>query len=176
MERRTRFQYRGTTRPHRYICNERHRCRPWPLQPEVPIDAFRRPRLLHVRPGTPFRLPRVGCAAVAARAPVRVEPGRAVLRPLRLDRFERRDPLAERASVSRETTRSVVTVVVSVIGEALASDETVAIAGFGTFSARSRPARRGRNPRTGESIAIAASRTPAFKAGKTLRDQLNAKT
>ena len=84
--------------------------------------------------------------------------------------------VAERASVSRETARGVVTVVVSVIGEALASDETVAIAGFGTFSARSRRARRGRNPRTGESIAIAASRTPAFKAGKTLRDQLNAKT
>ena len=51
-----------------------------------------------------------------------------------------------RASVSRETARSVVNVVVSVIGEALASDETVAIAGFGTFSARSRPARRGRAP------------------------------
>ena len=48
-------------------------------------------------------------------------------------------------------------------------------AGFDTFSARSRPARRCRNPRTGESIAIAASRTPAFKAGKTLRDQLNAR-
>ena len=67
--------------------------------------------------------------------------------------------------VSRETAGSVVTVLLSVIGEALASDETVAIAGFGTFSTRDRPARRGRNPRTGESIAIAASRTPAFKAG-----------
>ena len=81
--------------------------------------------------------------------------------------------VADRAAVSRETAGSVVTVLLSVIGEALASDETVAIAGFGTFSTRDRPAREGRNPRTGESIAIAASTTPAFKAGKTLRDRVN---
>ena len=84
--------------------------------------------------------------------------------------------VADRAAVSRETASSVVTVALSVIGEALASDEPVAIAGFGTFSTHNRPARQGRNPRTGESIAIAASRTPAFKAGKMLRDQVNAKT
>ena len=81
--------------------------------------------------------------------------------------------VADRASVSRETAGNVVTVLLSVIGEALASDETVAIAGFGTFSTRDRPAREGRSPRTGESIAIAASTTPAFKAGKTLRDRVN---
>ena len=84
--------------------------------------------------------------------------------------------VADRASVSRETASSVVAVALSVIAEALASDETVTIAGFGTFSTRDRPARQGRNPATGESIAIAASRTPAFKAGKRLRDQVNAKT
>ena len=83
--------------------------------------------------------------------------------------------VADHAGVSRETAGSVVTVLLSVIGEALASDETVAIAGFGTFSTRDRPAREGRNPRTGESIAIAASTTPAFKAGKTLRDRVNGK-
>ena len=44
------------------------------------------------------------------------------------------------------------------------------IAGFGTFSVKDRPARQGRNPRTGESIAIAASTVPSFKAGKALRD------
>ena len=52
-------------------------------------------------------------------------------------------------------------------------NETVAIAGFGTFSTRSRAARQGRNPRTGEHIAIAASKAPAFKAGKKLRDTVN---
>ena len=56
------------------------------------------------------------------------------------------------------------------IADALASGETVRIAGFGTFSTTSRTARQGRNPCTGESIPIAASNTPSFKAGKTLPD------
>lgn len=47
------------------------------------------------------------------------------------------------------------------------------IAGFGTFATRTRAARQGRNPRTGEAISIAASRAPAFKAGKALREALN---
>lgn len=59
-------------------------------------------------------------------------------------------------------------------GETLASDEAVAIAGFGTFSTRERAARRGRNPATGEPISIAASKTLAFKAGKKLRECVNA--
>ena len=48
------------------------------------------------------------------------------------------------------------------------------VAGFGTFGTRSRPARTGRNPRTGESLNIAASTAPTFKAGKPLRDAVNA--
>ena len=52
----------------------------------------------------------------------------------------------------------------------LANGETVTVTGFGTFSTRKREARQGRNPRTGESISIAASNMPSFKAGKTLRD------
>ena len=46
----------------------------------------------------------------------------------------------------------------------------MALTGFGTFSVKSRPARTGRHPKTGESIEIAASTAPSFKAGKTLRD------
>jgi len=60
------------------------------------------------------------------------------------------------------------------IAEALARGEDVRIAGFGTFGTRSRPARTGRNPRTGESLEIAASTAPTFKAGKPLRDAVNA--
>ena len=61
----------------------------------------------------------------------------------------------------------------SAITDALANGETVTLTGFGTFTVRSREARQGRNPRTGESITIAASRIPAFKAGKALRDAVN---
>ena len=56
------------------------------------------------------------------------------------------------------------------IEDALARGDSVALTGFGTFSVTSRPARTGRNPQTGESIEIAPSKAPAFKAGKTLRD------
>ena len=84
--------------------------------------------------------------------------------------------VAAQVSVSRATADSVVSAVFSAIGDALASDDTVAIAGFGTFSTRTRAARQGRNPATGESIAIAASKAPAFKAGKTLRDTVNGRT
>ena len=62
----------------------------------------------------------------------------------------------------------------SAIAEALARDESVVIPGFGTFTTRTRNARQGRNPQTGESIAIAASKAPAFKAGKSLRDAVRA--
>ena len=65
---------------------------------------------------------------------------------------------------------AVVDAVFSAIGDSLARDESVVIPGFGTFSAKTRGARQGRNPRTGESIAIAASKAPSFKAGKALRD------
>ncbi len=81
--------------------------------------------------------------------------------------------VADRALVSRETGGSVVTVPRSVIGDALAGDETVAIAGFETCSARDRTARRGRIPRSAETVAIAATRTPAFRVGKTSRHGRN---
>ena len=81
--------------------------------------------------------------------------------------------VAEAASMSRTEADTALTAMCSIIADALAAAETVAIAGFGTFSTRRREARKGRNPRTGESIAIPASNVPAFKAGKTLRDAVN---
>ena len=60
-----------------------------------------------------------------------------------------------------------------VIVEALARGGVVQIPGFGTFTMRSRPARSERNPRTGESVSIPASKAPVFKAGKTLRNAVN---
>ena len=81
--------------------------------------------------------------------------------------------VATQASLSKTAADGAVTAVFAAISDALAREETVAIAGFGTFSTKRRPARQGRNPRTGESIAIVASKGASFKAGKTLRDTLN---
>ncbi len=63
--------------------------------------------------------------------------------------------------------------VIDSIKDSLRKGDSVALVGFGTFSVRSRAARTGRNPQTGESIQIAAAQVPAFKAGKALRDAVN---
>lgn len=81
--------------------------------------------------------------------------------------------VAAQASLTRASADAAVNAVFSAITDALANGETVTLTGFGTFTVRSREARQGRNPRTGESITIAASRVPAFKAGKALRDAVN---
>ena len=81
--------------------------------------------------------------------------------------------VAAQASLSNAAADRAVGAVFSAISDALANGETVTLTGFGTFSTRRREARQGRNPRTGESITIAASNAPSFKAGKTLRDAVN---
>jgi DNA-binding protein HU-beta len=81
--------------------------------------------------------------------------------------------VASQGSLSKAAADGAVNAVFSAISDALAREEAVTIAGFGTFSTKRRPARQGRNPRTGESITIAASKVPSFKAGKTLRDTVN---
>ena len=78
--------------------------------------------------------------------------------------------VANRVSLSKAEASVAVDRVLDAIQDALARGDSVALTGFGTFSIKSRPARTGRHPRTGESIEIAASKSPAFKAGKTLRD------
>ena len=77
--------------------------------------------------------------------------------------------VAGRASLTKAQARSTVNAVFELIGDALTNGDTVSVTGFGRFSMKSRSARTGRNPRTGESVAIAASKTPSFKAGKALR-------
>lgn len=59
------------------------------------------------------------------------------------------------------------------IAKALKKGQSVSLVGFGTFSVKKRAARLGRNPRTGETIKIKASKTPGFKAGKALKDAVN---
>ena len=76
-------------------------------------------------------------------------------------------------SLSKADAAAAAGAVFSTIADALARGETVTVAGFGKFATRDRAARTGRNPRTGEAVAIAASRVPGFKAGKALRDAVN---
>lgn len=68
---------------------------------------------------------------------------------------------------------AAVDAVLGAIQGALAAGDKVQISGFGTFEVRQRAARTGRNPRTGEEVAIKASNAPAFKAGKGLKDAVN---
>ena len=84
-----------------------------------------------------------------------------------------RSELASDLSLTRDEPDRIAAAVFATIGDAIATDESVAMAGFGTFSTRTPGARRRRKPRTGEAIDIAASRAPAFKASKTSRDALN---
>ena len=81
--------------------------------------------------------------------------------------------VAGRMGLCKSAAESAVDTVIEAITEALAKEETVRIAGFGTFSTKRRSTRTGRNPRTGERVAVAASRSPSFKAGKRLRDAVN---
>lgn len=83
--------------------------------------------------------------------------------------------LAGRAGMSKAAAKDAVDGVFEVIGDALAKGEEARIVGFGTFGTKSRPARTARNPRTGEQLEIAASTAPVFKAGKTLKDAVNAR-
>lgn len=82
--------------------------------------------------------------------------------------------VADRTGMDRSAAGEVVDTVFEVIAETLAKGEDVRVVGFGTFGTRSLPARTGRNPRTGESVEIAASTAPTFRAGKPLRDAVKA--
>ena len=83
------------------------------------------------------------------------------------------DRLAGRMGLSKAAAAGAVDAVFETIGETLAKHEEVRIAGFGTFATKHRPARTGRNPRTGEAVSIPASFTPAFRTGKALKEAVN---
>ena len=83
------------------------------------------------------------------------------------------DAIAESAGLSKADAGRALDGVVDAITSALKAGQSVSLVGFGTFAVRDRAARTGRNPRTGETINIAASKNPAFKAGKALKDAVN---
>jgi DNA-binding protein HU-beta len=84
------------------------------------------------------------------------------------------DSLADKTGITKADASRAVDALFStdegIIARALKKGDRVQITGFGTFEARKRKARTGRNPRTGESIKIAASKSPSFRAGKGLKD------
>ena len=83
------------------------------------------------------------------------------------------DAIADSAGLSKADAGRALDALVDTVTGALKSGDAVSLVGFGTFSVRDRAARTGRNPRTGETIKIAASKNPAFKAGKALKDAVN---
>lgn len=81
--------------------------------------------------------------------------------------------VAEQSGLTKKDAEKAVTAVIDTIIDSVAKDEKVQIAGFGTFEQRQRKARTGSDPRTGNRIEIAASKVPAFKAGKVFKDTVN---
>lgn len=81
--------------------------------------------------------------------------------------------IADECSLTKADATRVVDAFTEAVKKALKKGDTVSLVGFGTFSVRKRAARMGRNPRTNEAIKIKASKVPAFKPGKALKDALN---
>ena len=90
-----------------------------------------------------------------------------------MNKAELIDAVAEAADLNKASATRAVDAVLDNITSSLKSGDQVTLVGFGTFVVRSRAARSGRNPQTGETIQIKASRVPAFKPGKALKDAVN---
>lgn len=82
--------------------------------------------------------------------------------------------VAQKADMTQKDAEKAINSVFAAIEEALANDDKVQIIGFGTFEVKTREERKGRNPQTGNEIIIPASKNPVFKAGKGLKDIVNA--
>ena len=81
--------------------------------------------------------------------------------------------VAEKAEISKKDAEKAVKAFTDAVAEELAKGGKVQLVGFGNFEVSERPAREGRNPRTGETMTSAASKTPKFKPGKALKDEIN---
>jgi DNA-binding protein HU-beta len=90
-----------------------------------------------------------------------------------MNKAELIEAMADAADITKAAAGKALDGMVDAIVDALKKGEHVSLVGFGTFAVRERAARSGRNPKTGEEITIEASRVPAFKAGKALKDAVN---
>jgi DNA-binding protein HU-beta len=87
-----------------------------------------------------------------------------------MNKSELIDAMAEAADISKAAAGRALDGLMDAITVALKDGDAVSLIGFGTFAVKERAARSGRNPRTGETIEISASKIPSFKAGKALKD------
>jgi DNA-binding protein HU-beta len=90
-----------------------------------------------------------------------------------MNKSELIDVVADVSELSRPDAMRATEAVLNGIVDALSKGDQVSLSGFGTFLVRARAARSGRNPQTGETIQIKASKSPAFKAGKAFKDAVN---
>jgi len=90
-----------------------------------------------------------------------------------MNKSELIDAIASNANLSKADAGRALDGFIEAVTTAMKGDDQVTVVGFGTFLVRSRDARTGRNPRTGETIQIPASKVPSFKAGKALKDAVN---
>jgi DNA-binding protein HU-beta len=90
-----------------------------------------------------------------------------------MNKSELIDAIAASADLPKATATRALDATLSAISTALDKGDSVSLIGFGTFAVKERAARDGRNPKTGETIKIAAAKVPGFKAGKSLRDSVN---
>ena len=84
------------------------------------------------------------------------------------------DAIAEKASITKKDADAVLSAFLETIVEAVASGDKVTLVGFGSFEKRDRKEREGRNPKTGETMTIAATTVPGFSAGKLFKDKVAA--
>lgn len=90
-----------------------------------------------------------------------------------MNKAELINAIADETGLSKKDTEATINSFVNVVSNALETKDKVQLIGFGTFETRERAARTGRNPQTNEEIKIPASTTPAFKAGKALKERVN---
>lgn len=81
--------------------------------------------------------------------------------------------IAEKAELSKKDAEKALAAFTDVVADTLKNGDKIQLVGFGTFEVSERAAREGRNPQTGETMKIAASKAPKFKAGKALKDMVN---
>ena len=91
-----------------------------------------------------------------------------------MNRAELITEMSQKTGITKKDTEASLVAFMDTVMETLARNERIGLVGFGTFEVSERAARTGRNPQTGEIIEIKASKAPKFKAGKALKDAINA--